>query len=601
MAYQVKTITYRAASRKILLQNINGPCPLLAAANALLLRGVISLSGECTRSGVASTDDVVNMLAGWAIERSSRHNTSSEQPSDHEYHLNEVLSLLPSLQHGMDVNPKFNSPTGVEYTNNLAAFDSLGIELVHGWLFDPTEEVAELIGNKSYNELVELVIVGSDAVEEIRKMNALLFTLEERLKASDGIHENIEITANNAGDVYAAKDSNECHNAGRLDEITGCSFSEQSANENDEDSHPTADQGASSEATNGMDDVADKRDNCNTSNEQSNVEDLNAVSNEISEVPKESRTNDDEAGSANTGKDACNEKCAIIKDNEIPDNKLDDCDSQNIASAKEGGVYLQKEIDDLRAKIKKHTELLAKSQIVNDFLTKSSHQLTYHGLERLQTHLSEDDLCVFFRNNHFGTLTKHNNTLYLLVTDLGYANTPDIVWEKLDTIDGDTEYTNEVFGRPKVREDLTPASGPTINPELLLAQRSQAESDYALALALSEGRATSERLNDDESKLIAAATEESLKSYHCQNGTGAVNNHVDKRTQIDIDREVALAFQKEEQKIDHESEMMARRLQEMEYAQRQQPAPNRANRPARPKNPTPSSGNNPASGSCTVS
>ena len=32
----------------------------------------------------------------------------------------------------MDVTPKFTSgPTGVEYTNNFAAFDMLGVELVH--------------------------------------------------------------------------------------------------------------------------------------------------------------------------------------------------------------------------------------------------------------------------------------------------------------------------------------------------------------------------------------------------------------------------------------------------------------------------------------
>jgi predicted nucleic acid-binding Zn-ribbon protein len=137
--------------------------------------------------------------------------------------------------------------------------------------------------------------------------------------------------------------------------------------------------------------------------------------------------------------------------------------------------------------------------------------------------------------------------------------------------------------------------------ELLLAQRSQAESDYALAVALSEGQATSERLNDDESKLIAAATQESLKLYHGQNGTVAVDN-VDKRSQIDVDREVALAFQKEQEQIDHESEQLARQLQEMEYAQRQQPAPNRVNRPARTKNSAPSSGSNAAaSGNCTVS
>ena len=155
---------------------------MLAAANALLLRGVTSLAPECIRNGVASIDDVVNMLANRALMRSSEvggssiadgggifssdvvagtengwttvlpKNNSNEcnktemtQPSmsessHNEYHLNEVLSLLPNLQHGMDVNPKFTlGPTGVEYTNSLAAFDYLGVELVHGWLLDPQD------------------------------------------------------------------------------------------------------------------------------------------------------------------------------------------------------------------------------------------------------------------------------------------------------------------------------------------------------------------------------------------------------------------------------------------------------------------------------
>ena len=178
MAYQLKTIQYLGTSRKILLQNINGPCPLLAAANALLLRGVISLSGECIRNGVASTEDVVNVLAGWAVERSSSNATI-----DDEYHLNEVLSLLPSLQHGMDVNPKFNSITGVEYTNNLAVFDSLGVKLVHGWIVDST--ASDVVGSKSYNELIEIVIGGNDAMEDIEKLTGLLMELENKINTEE--------------------------------------------------------------------------------------------------------------------------------------------------------------------------------------------------------------------------------------------------------------------------------------------------------------------------------------------------------------------------------------------------------------------------------
>ena len=100
----------------------------MAAANALLLRGVITLDPVCHRNGVASTDDVVNMLANRAMQTSNTTTNNSTTNQHNEYHLNEVLSLLPNLQHGMDVNPKFTSgPNGVEYTNNLAAFDLLGV------------------------------------------------------------------------------------------------------------------------------------------------------------------------------------------------------------------------------------------------------------------------------------------------------------------------------------------------------------------------------------------------------------------------------------------------------------------------------------------
>jgi hypothetical protein len=120
--------------------------------------------------------------------------------------------------------------------------------------------------------------------------------------------------------------------------------------------------------------------------------------------------------------------------------------------------------------------------------------------------------------------------LYLLVTDLGYANTPDIVWEKLDVIDGDTELVNSDFLRAEEQASLSDSllSGPTLSPEQLLAQSSQTDADYHLALHLSmqdqqddglagtaiDQDAAQSALDDEEGQLIAAATEESLRSYH---------------------------------------------------------------------------------------
>jgi hypothetical protein len=102
-----------------LLQNENGPCPLLAAANALLLRGSIRLPPSCIRAGAASLDDVCNMLAEEALTMStiaSSKESSSEEQSGASFHLNELLTIFPTLQDGMDVNPKFTQGvTGVEY------------------------------------------------------------------------------------------------------------------------------------------------------------------------------------------------------------------------------------------------------------------------------------------------------------------------------------------------------------------------------------------------------------------------------------------------------------------------------------------------------
>lgn len=112
------------------------------------------------RNGVASTDDIVNILAERVLKGSPDIKSLGEgDTSLSEYHLDELLSIFPSLQYGMDVNPKFTEgPNGYEFTKNLTAFDLMGVELVHGWLLDPNnshgdeedEKIVKLIGNKSY-------------------------------------------------------------------------------------------------------------------------------------------------------------------------------------------------------------------------------------------------------------------------------------------------------------------------------------------------------------------------------------------------------------------------------------------------------------------
>lgn len=44
------------------------------------------------------------------------------------------------------------------------------------------------------------------------------------------------------------------------------------------------------------------------------------------------------------------------------------------------------------------------------------------------------------RNNHFNTLFAFEGAVFLLVTDAGYEREPDIVWERLDSVNGDTTF-----------------------------------------------------------------------------------------------------------------------------------------------------------------
>ncbi|MGK3739707.1 MAG: hypothetical protein ACI8RD_013199 [Bacillariaceae sp.] len=125
--------------------------------------------------------------------------------------------------------------------------------------------------------------------------------------------------------------------------------------------------------------------------------------------------------------------------------------------------------------------------VVRNFLDRSAHQLTQYGLTVLHEHVKEGDMKIFFRNNHYNTLTKFKDNLYLLVTDFGYANVRSVIWEKLDVIDGDTEYVNGEF---QVLAASTHHVDEAATGEQLVANNMQSQADYQLALQLSRESTT---------------------------------------------------------------------------------------------------------------
>lgn len=152
MDFRLKPTTFFGRPVAIICQNENGPCPLIAIANVLSLRGKLSIS---TDRSFISLDEVIQLVADEVFESSA---PSSSQPVDEEtrnQQCADILNVLPKLARGLDVNIQFKGVNKYEYTEEMSIFDSLGIPLLHGWVYDPKEaRTAEVIGDQSYNHLI---------------------------------------------------------------------------------------------------------------------------------------------------------------------------------------------------------------------------------------------------------------------------------------------------------------------------------------------------------------------------------------------------------------------------------------------------------------
>ncbi|XP_053560830.1 ubiquitin carboxyl-terminal hydrolase MINDY-1 [Bombina bombina] len=126
------------------------------------------------------------------------------------------------------------------------------------------------------------------------------------------------------------------------------------------------------------------------------------------------------------------------------------------------------------------TNMVTEGLIAEQFLESSAAQLTYHGLCELMTAVKEDELSVFFRNNHFSTLIKHKGHLYLLVTDQGFLQEEKVIWESLHNVEGDSCFCDSDFHlSPHLEKDTSFSS-----PQQL--QQQQVDQDYMIALSLQQ-------------------------------------------------------------------------------------------------------------------
>ncbi|KAJ5222162.1 Protein of unknown function DUF544 [Penicillium citrinum] len=148
---------------------------------------------------------------------------------------------------------------------------------------------------------------------------------------------------------------------------------------------------------------------------------------------------------------------------------------------------------------------MADIQAIQQFVdVENATQLSPFGLTQLSTRLAPGSISILFRNDHFSTLYKHpeSHQLYTLVTDAGYANHAEVVWESLVDVTGfNAEFLAGDFravghgpsGSGGPADNTGPrTSGLVVNDELPAGEGSQSpfssqeqsDADYAYALSL---------------------------------------------------------------------------------------------------------------------
>ncbi|XP_062845401.1 ubiquitin carboxyl-terminal hydrolase MINDY-2 [Trichomycterus rosablanca] len=153
--YHIKWIKWKEENTPIITQNENGPCPLLAIMNVLLLAWKVKLPPMME---IITAEQLMEYLGDYILDAKPKE-ISEAQRLNYEQNMSDAMAVLHKLQTGLDVNVKFTGVRVFEYTPECIVFDLLDIPLYHGWLVEPQmSDIVKAVGNCSYNQLVEKII-----------------------------------------------------------------------------------------------------------------------------------------------------------------------------------------------------------------------------------------------------------------------------------------------------------------------------------------------------------------------------------------------------------------------------------------------------------
>jgi len=158
----IKKIQFLNQRIGICLQNKNGPCPLLALVNVLLLRGTVKLPEDME---TITTQDLISVVGNYILESNPATGSDAENATLAKT-IQDVIDILPSMMNGLDINVNFSGIDRFEFDARISVFDLLGINLFHGWAVDiHDEELYKAVGDMTYNKLMDRMIDLNECAE----------------------------------------------------------------------------------------------------------------------------------------------------------------------------------------------------------------------------------------------------------------------------------------------------------------------------------------------------------------------------------------------------------------------------------------------------
>jgi len=144
------------------LQEQQGPCPLIGIFNVLLLRGSVRLNTQITWISFQEMIDHIKRYFEQQLSKRSFRDVDSKKTANDIKNFEDARKHFPNLEKGLDINVKFSEPDAFEFTTEVAMFDVYGIRLVHAWTVDPQMTGLAFIREQSYNELTSFILAELD-------------------------------------------------------------------------------------------------------------------------------------------------------------------------------------------------------------------------------------------------------------------------------------------------------------------------------------------------------------------------------------------------------------------------------------------------------